>query len=123
MHKPTGHLRLKQLVFWGRHGYLPFERDAGNRFEVDVDLETDLSAVIRSDRIEDTADLAAVYEIVRRHVEGEPCALIETLADRIAVELAQSLNVKAVTVSVRKMFPPLPGAVGGITEAEVSRVP
>jgi dihydroneopterin aldolase len=117
----TGHLRLKQLIFWGRHGHFPFEKETGNRFEVDIDLEVYLSDAVRSDRLEETVDLTQVYEVVRRRVEGEPCTLIETLADRLAVELARGFPVKSVTVRVRKMAPPLPGAVGGISEVEVTR--
>ncbi len=118
----SGHLRLKGLLFWGRHGHLPFEKETGNRFKVDVDLEVDLSEAVHSDRLEDTVDLAQVCEVVRRLMEGESCTLIETLAHRIAEELVRGFPVKSVTVMVRKTTPPLPGAVGGVSEAEVTRV-
>ncbi len=117
-----GHLRLKELVFWGRHGYLPFERESGNRFEVDVDIEADLADAVKSDRMESTVDLAQVYEIIRNHVEGEPRTLIESLAGVIAEEITALEKALSCTVRVRKMSPPLPGATGGVMEAEVTRV-
>lgn len=115
------HLRLKNLAFYGRHGHHPFERESGNRFEVDVDLLISTVPAKRADRLEESVDLEQIYAITRRLVEGEPCALIETLATRIAGELLSFKGVKSATVRVRKVFPPLPGAVQGIMEAEVTR--
>ena len=122
MAEKPGHLRLKNLSFWGRHGHLPAEKDLGNRFEVDVDLQLDLSKAIKSDSLDDTVDLKQVYEIARKHVEGEPCALIETVASQIAAEIAALCDVQSVTVRLRKMNPPLRGAVQGIMEAEITHV-
>ena len=122
MGNSSGHLRLKNLIFWGRHGCLPSERDLGNRFEVDIDLQVDLSRAAASDSLDTTIDMAQVYEISRRHVEGEPGTLIETLAGNIATELSVFDRVQSATVRVRKVFPPLPGAVQGVMEAEITHV-
>jgi dihydroneopterin aldolase len=119
----SDHVRLSGLIFWGRHGHLPFERELGNRFEVDVDLVLDISRAAEVDRIDLTVDLAQVWEAVRSEMEGEPCHLLETLADRIARHLARMDKVGSATVRVRKMFPPLAGATQGIMEVEVTRVP
>ncbi|MBU0520244.1 dihydroneopterin aldolase [bacterium] len=122
MPNQTSHLRLNNLVFWGRHGHFPFERESGNRFEVDIDLEADLANAVKQDDLSLSVDLAAVFDIVSAHVEGEPCSLIETLADRIAAEVIGMSNVLSATVRIRKLSPPLPGSVGGIIEAEINRV-
>ncbi len=119
----SGHLRLEKLAFWGRHGLLPFERESGNRFEVDVDLQVDLTEAVRTDQIESTVDLEKVYGTIRRIVEGDPCPMLETVANNIAVELVRLDKVQSCTIRVRKMNPPLPGATGGIMEAEITRVP
>lgn len=117
----SDHIRLQGLIFWGRHGHLPFERELGNRFEVDLDLALDVSRAAEVDRIDMTVDLAQVWEIVRQEMEGEPCQLLETLADRIARHLAGMDKVGSAKVRVRKMFPPLAGATQGIMEVEVTR--
>ena len=101
---------------------MPFERESGNRFEVDIDLQVDLSSAIVSDNLDDTVDLVRVFEIARRLVEGESCELIETVAARIADEIVMISRVQSVTVRLRKMSPPLSGAVQGHMEAEVIRV-
>ncbi|RJP78670.1 MAG: dihydroneopterin aldolase [Candidatus Zixiibacteriota bacterium] len=123
MQQRPDYVRLKDLRFWGRHGHLPFEKELGNRFEVDVDLQMDASQVIQTDHLHDTVDLARVYDLVRARVEGEPCQLLETLAGRIAGDLAGLDHVAAATVRVRKMFPPLEGNTQGVMEVEVTRVP
>ncbi len=122
MTQNIGHLRLKDLVFHGRHGHFEFERKAGNRFEVDVDLQVDLTEIASNDSLEATVDLAEIYEIIRNYVEGDPCVLVETLANVIAGEIVAVDKVRECTVKVRKMFPPLPGATSGVMEAEVTRV-
>ena len=115
-----GILRLKDLVFWGRHGHHTFERESGNRFEVDVELC--LFQINNVDALDDTVDLEYVYRIIKRLVEGESRTLVETLANLIATELIRLEKIEKCTVRVRKAFPPLPGATSGVMEAEITRV-
>jgi dihydroneopterin aldolase len=101
-------LLLEGMTFFGRHGALPAERELGARFTVDVELVADLRRAGRTDRLEDTVDYSEVYELVRQVVEGEPCQLLEAVAERIANRLSPMDRVDRVTVRVRKR-PPLEG--------------
>ncbi len=101
-------LLLEGMAFVGHHGVFPAERELGARFVVDAELERDLSTAGRSDQLDDTLDYREPYNAVRAVVEGEPCQLIETLAERIADRLLACDGVQRVTVRVRKR-PPLPG--------------
>jgi len=94
---------MEGMVFFGRHGVFPVERELGARFTVDVDLETDLSTAGASDRLEDTVDYTLAHRLVGEVVEGEPCRLIETVAERIAGRLLALDRVERVTVRVRKL--------------------
>jgi dihydroneopterin aldolase len=93
---------MEGMVFFGRHGVLPAERELGARFTVDVDLETDLAAAGASDRLEDTVDYRLAHRLVGEVVGGEPCHLIEAVAERIAARLLTLDRVQRVTVRVRK---------------------
>jgi len=73
-----------------------------------VELEGDLRAAGRSDRLEETINYAHAYELVREVVEGEPCHLLEAVAERIAGRLLELPRVEQATVRVRKR-PPLEG--------------
>ncbi|HEX7345011.1 MAG TPA: dihydroneopterin aldolase [bacterium] len=121
MPEKADRIRLNNLLFWGRHGCFPSEQELGNRFEVDVELQVDAARAARLDRIDLTVDLSLVYDAVRRHVEGKPCRLIETLAYRILGDLLKLDKVKAATVRLRKLSPPFSGAIQGVMEVELTR--
>src|ERR1700674_1908972 len=93
---------LEGMVFSGRHGVRPAEREQAQEFTVDVELEADLLQPGRSDRVEDTVDYRRVYAIAKEVVEGESVQLIETLADRIASQVLGLEGVAAVSVRVAK---------------------
>ncbi|HXM57758.1 MAG TPA: dihydroneopterin aldolase [Candidatus Dormibacteraeota bacterium] len=101
---------LEGMEFFGHHGVYEAERELGTHFTVDVELELDLGAAGRSDRLEDTLDYREPYRLVREVVEGEPCQLIEALAERAAQRLLALDRVSRVRVAVRKR-PPLPGGL------------
>jgi dihydroneopterin aldolase len=93
----------------GAHGALPEEQDRAQPFEVDVDLTADLTAAGASDDLADTVDYGAVAMTVERIVTCEHHRLLERLATRIADDvLAVDPRITGVTVTVRKLRPPVP---------------
>jgi len=110
---------MEGMAFFGRHGVFPAERDLGARFSVDVVLEGELATAGRSDRLEDTIDYARAYDLVREVVEGEPCALLESVAERIADRVLELPRVERATVRVHKK-PPLPGEFRSVS-VEITR--
>jgi dihydroneopterin aldolase len=101
-------IELRGLRAVGTHGVLAEEQQRAQPFEVDVDLEADLATAGRSDRIDDTIDYGALSERVAAIVTGERHALLERLAERIADAALDNARVTAVTVTVRKLRPPVP---------------
>lgn len=75
---------LNGLIFFGRHGCHEAEKQLGQKFIVDIELECDLRAAGNSDALEDTIDYVAIYNAAREIIEGEPAQLLESLAQRIA---------------------------------------
>jgi dihydroneopterin aldolase len=98
------------MRFYGYHGVHPEERALGQRFVVDVEIETDLRAAGESDDLSRTINYSAVYQRVRAIVEGPPRQLIEAVAEEIAAALLAEFPAQAVTVTVRKPEVPLRGA-------------
>jgi len=92
----------------GRHGVLAVERFQGQEFVVDVVIHTDLTVAARTDDLAATVDYAAVAKLVEAHIVGPPVALIETLAEAIAVSLLALDRVHAVDVRVHKPHAPIP---------------
>ncbi len=91
----------------GVHGVLPEEQTRPQPFEVDVELEVDLTRAGESDSLDDTVDYAAVSEAVNRVVESEQYSLLERLATRIAEVCRTDARVSGVVVTVRKLHPPV----------------
>ncbi|MBI2887439.1 MAG: dihydroneopterin aldolase [Chloroflexi bacterium] len=99
------------MVFFGHHGLLEEEARLGQRFVVDVELHTDLSAAGASDRLEETMDYRRAYQVVREVMEGPRCRLLEALAERVADGLMAELTPDAVLVRIKKPGVALPGAL------------
>jgi 7,8-dihydroneopterin aldolase/epimerase/oxygenase len=94
---------LEGMVFHGRHGTLPAERELGQPFVVDVELRLDLRPAGLSDDLTQTVDYGEVHNKVKEIVEGPPVNLTETLAERIAATvLGEHPPVEAVRVKVAK---------------------
>jgi dihydroneopterin aldolase len=75
--------------------------------EVDIDLHLDLAVAAQSDALDDTIDYGAICAMVERVIVTERFALLERLAERVAeVSLADD-RASAVSVTVRKLHPPV----------------
>jgi len=103
-------LRLEGMRFFGHHGCLPEEQQAGVHLDVDVELRTDVRPAAASDLIEDTIDYARLVETCRQVVEERRYHLVETVAERLAEALLQDPRAVWVKVRVAKR-PPLSAAV------------
>lgn len=100
-------IELRGLHVRGHHGVLPDERRAGQMFVVDVALEVDTVAAARSDELGDTVDYSALARRLADVVSGEPVALIETLAQRLADVCLTDERVHAAEVTVHKPEAPV----------------
>lgn len=103
-------IEIRGLRLLGTHGVLAEERTRPQPFEVDADLVVSLVDAGSSDDLADTVDYAAVVHRITAVVEGgKSFMLLEALVAAAADEvLAVDSRVQAVTLSVRKLQPPLP---------------
>jgi len=94
---------LEGMIFHGRHGTLPAERELGQPFVVDIELRLDLQAAGLSDDLTQTVDYSEVHRQAKEIVEGPPVSLTETVAERIAGAVMENyLKVEAIRVKVAK---------------------
>jgi dihydroneopterin aldolase len=113
---------LEGMVFHGRHGTLPAERELGQPFVVDVELRLDLRPAGLSDELARTVDYGQVHRRAREIVEGEPVNLTETVAERIAAAVLEDHPaVEAVRVRVAKPHVRLDGTVLAGSAVEILR--
>ncbi len=102
-----GKIVIAGLRELGVHGVLQEEQARPQPFEVDVELDVDLSGAGESDSLDDTVDYSAVAEAVSRVVKSERYFLLERLGTRIAEVCRVDERVTGVTVTIRKLHPPV----------------
>ena len=102
-------IRLKNIQVYAYHGAHAHEREHGGRFEIDVELEADLSRAVASDALEDTIDYVRVQGVVVTIATSKRYYLLETLANAIADGLLSEFPAREVGIRVRK-----PGVSAGV---------
>ena len=101
-------IELRGLRATGFCGALPEEQERRQPFQVDLDVEADLSAAAASDRLDDTIDYGALCATIQAVFDDERFVLLERLAARLIEVVMADPRVDAVTVSVTKLRPPVP---------------
>jgi 7,8-dihydroneopterin aldolase/epimerase/oxygenase len=99
----------------GRHGVYEQERAHGQEFVVDAVLWLDTTAAAAADDLSLTADYGALADRLAQIVGGEPVALIETLAARLAAACLADSIVQEAEVTVHKPHAPVRPAVADVT--------
>jgi 7,8-dihydroneopterin aldolase/epimerase/oxygenase len=98
------------MEFYGYHGVLPEENRLGQRFMVNLFVETDLKKAGLTDTLEESISYVELYQVCKEVVEGKPFKLIEAVAERITDRILERFTkVNSVTVKVIKPDPPIPG--------------
>ncbi|MDT0269530.1 dihydroneopterin aldolase [Streptomyces sp. DSM 44915] len=100
-------IALRGVRAKGYHGVLPSERAEGQTFVVDAELGVDTRPAARHDALDRTVDYGVVAEQLAGVIAGEPCDLVETLAQRLADQCLSHPAVHEVTITVHKPQAPI----------------
>lgn len=114
-------IQLAGMVFYSYHGARLAERELGQRFIVDLELEMDLSNAGMSDSLADTVSYSNVYAVVREVMEEGSHNLLESLAETIARLILEGFDVDAVHVTVKKPEVPIQGSIMTHAAVEITR--
>ena len=87
-------------------GVNKWERITPQKITIDLEIETNLNASIKSDDIKDTVNYRNIVKKISKIVESSNYNLIESLAARIASDCLTEPKIDAINISVHK-----PGAV------------
>jgi 7,8-dihydroneopterin aldolase/epimerase/oxygenase len=111
-------VELHGLRLFGRHGVHPEEREQGQDFIFDVEL--DVGERGTSDRLEDAVDYDAVARAVREVSDAHAYDLLEALAAAVADELLRRFSAERAGVRVTK--PAVrPAGLEGFASVRISR--
>jgi len=104
-----GWITLEGLEFFAYHGFYEEERKIGNRYEVDIRIETDFDQASENDLLKYTVDYGELYQLISREMQ-QSTQLLERLAGRISERVLQEIKpVRQVEISISKLNPPLGG--------------
>ena len=111
-------VELRSLRLFGRHGVHAHEKQDGQEFVFDVDLEVGDRGV--SDRLEDAVDYREVALAVQEISDARSYDLLEALATDVADELLRRFGAERAVVRVAK--PAVrPGGLDATAGVSVSR--
>ncbi len=106
-----GKVSLEGIEFHAYHGIFSEETKLGNRFTVDIHVETDFSNAMLNDDLKATVDYGKLYQIAKSHMQ-EPVKLLEHLAHLMIKDITAVFpRIDRVTIAIKKHNPPLGGVV------------
>lgn len=100
---------------FAHHGVYTEEREQGQIFLIDVDVEIDLAKAGATDDLADTLDYGRLAAAIAARASGERWNLIERVAERTAELVLEDDRVSAVDVMVHKPEVVLPVPVAGVS--------
>jgi 7,8-dihydroneopterin aldolase/epimerase/oxygenase len=110
-----GLIQIENMEFYSFHGHFKEERIVGNKFLVDLTVESDMKLPSETDNLKDAVNYQRVYEIVKQQMEVKS-HLLEHIAGRILDAIYSEMEgIKKATVKVSKMNPPMGGKIGSVS--------
>ncbi|MBK8881380.1 MAG: dihydroneopterin aldolase [Bacteroidales bacterium] len=110
-----GLIQIENMEFYSFHGHFKEEQIVGNKFILDLTIETDMKFPAESDNLRDAVDYQMVYQIVKLQMEKKS-HLLENIAGRIIDAIYSEMRgIKKITVKVSKMNPPMGGKIGSVS--------
>ena len=104
-----GKVALEGLEFFAYHGFYDEEQKIGNKYAVDVEVETDLMKAASKDALGETINYEDLYKMIAK-VMASPTRLLEAINYRIMKEVfAHFSGARRVKVSISKFNPPIGG--------------
>ncbi len=105
----TGLIELEEMEFYAYHGHFKEEQIVGNKFLVNITIETDCSKAAKTDELEDALNYVSIYEITKEEMAVKSYlleSLVGRIINRIHSEFPQIISSK---VKVSKLNPPMGG--------------
>jgi len=110
-----GKIIIEDMEFYAFHGHYREEQIVGNRFLVDLELESNLDIPAESDQLKDAVNYHQAYQIIRKEMQMKKSNLLENIGKRILDALYDELpGVDRITVRIRKMYPPMGGPIKSV---------
>ncbi len=98
---------LRRVRVYARHGVAPQERLTGAYFYVDMAVDADFSAAMRTDKLDGTVSYADLFQCIKEEM-AVPSLLVEHVAGRILERVFRDFPaVSRIRLTLTKENPPM----------------
>ena len=94
-------IRIQDIPLEVRLGALPEEHVSPQSVRLDLEIETDIAAAVRSDKLDDTVNYIEIVEVARQVAGSRTYHLVETLTRNVRDAVDALDGVIAVSARVR----------------------
>ncbi len=106
-----GIIEIEGMEFYAFHGHFKQEQVVGNKFLVNISLETNCTKAGLTDNLNDALDYQKVYNLIKKEMD-QKSFLLENICSRILDKLYQEFNIiEKATIKVSKINPPMGGQI------------
>jgi dihydroneopterin aldolase len=110
-----GLIKIEGMEFYSFHGHYREEQIVGNKFLVDLTIETDMEEASLSDNLKDAVNYQKAYQVIKAEMDKKS-HLLENIAGRILNSLYSELpGIKKASVRVSKLNPPVGGRIQSVS--------
>ena len=111
----TGSILIEKLDIYAYHGFFTEEERLGQRFVLDLVLETDLRASSISDALTDTVNYGEVVKVATEAFTARRFNLLEAAARAVALAVLENFPpVTRLEVTLRKPAPPIHATLSSV---------
>lgn len=99
------------MHFKAHHGYYLEEQKIGGQYEVDIEMEYDISPAAENDNLDDTVNYEIIYELCKSEMAHNR-KLIETVGLRLVTRIRDRFPcILHMALTIHKINPPIDGLV------------
>jgi len=111
-----GKIIIEEMEFYAFHGHYREEQIVGNKFLVDLEIETDLEVPAESDQLDDAVNYQMAYQLIKMEMRRKKSNLLENIGKRILDALYSEMKgISKATIRIRKMHPPMGGPIKSVS--------
>jgi len=110
-----GLIEIEGMEFYAYHGHFKEEQVVGNKFILDIAIETDTLKAGISDDLKDAVDYQIIYKIIKEEMLIN-ANLLENVAHRIKSSLQKQFpQVQSIKLKISKINPPIGGIINKVS--------
>lgn len=101
-------IRIENLEVFANHGVLQEETNLGQKFIISARLSYSFDEAACDDNLEKAVNYADVCKFIVDYMQNHTFKLIETVADRMAIEILKEFQIlREVSITVKKPWAPI----------------